>query len=523
MKKTVKRKILLSMILLTILGVISLGFSLLSLYNQPGTIYYSNQLLTKSMVPKTTSGVVNLTLKDTLYQASNKILHLWPCHISQGQYGIVVYSNEGTGYNLTIIEPGVQPKQRWQISFSSSIEYCWVDDYDGDSYDELAVKVVGGNLTIYDGSDGSEVTTLDTGSRVITSVDWDNNGENDILLVSPPLNNGTHIFLNISFIDDVTSPVLDNSTYYLNQTNGFNFAVAGNWDLSSPGVEVVLMSKTGNSIYNLRSNDWVRSKTEMVNASVITLPGGATFSNRFDFRSPYFAFYMDASEIGVFYNNSIHWTIQRINSYIKLIQLDTGVRLLTTYPLSYWSKNYTIYNALTGEVEHEGQNTLTASHTMSDNKNRLFTQWESSGYPSNYGIYQTDFSSSQPASHEALLDMNFYSRTLYIMDSVFRTRITVFGNEINDVRFFTYLRDFNGDGKTDMLAIYGWDYRILQLYSMEPIGLPSSSELFFNLYNLASYLSSMDLKALGLGLGILIMGIALASVYYIRKRSIFKR
>lgn len=506
----------------------SLNFTLAIVNSQPVKISYGNPLSTNTITSKTTDKVTNLIYNDTLYQASESILHLWPCHISQGKNGIMVYSDEGGTYNLTAIEPGVTPKQKWQKSFSSPIDYCWIADFDDDSYDDLAVKLAGGNLTVYNGTSGSEVNTFDIGSSVVASVDWDNDGGVEILLVSLPDTNGTHIFLNITFIDDVLSPTLYNRTYYLNQTDGFTFAVGGDWDLSSPGTEVVLMNATGGSIYVLQSADWNRSQTEMVNASVINLPGGKHFSNQFDFRSPFFAFCMSGSDIGIFYNNSIQWTTPKNDPYLKLINLGAGVKLLATYPQSVWMRNYTIYDALTGSIEYTGTGTLTASQTMSNNKNMLFAQWSFWGYSANYPIYQTEFSSLQPSVRETICPFDFYSSDLYIRDSVVHSSITVFGNpdQVGGVRFFTYLDDFNGDGKIDMLGLntpeFEYAFKILELYTLEPTGLTSTREFFFSIFSISLYSNSADLRTLGLGSIILIVGIVLASIYYIRRRKAFR-
>lgn len=159
----------------------------------------------------------------------------------------------------------------------------------------------------------------------------------------------------------------------------------------------------------------------------------------------------------------------------------------------------------------------------------LFAQWSSWSYSMNYPIYQTNFSSSQPSVGETICSFDFYSSDLYIRDSVLHSSITVFGDpdQIGGVRFFTYLKDFNGDGKTDMLGLntpeFEYRFRILELYTLEPTGLTSTSEFFFSLFSLSSYVNSLDLRTLGLGLGILIVGITLASLYYVRRRTAFRR
>ena len=146
----------------------------------------------------------------------------------------------------------------------------------------------------------------------------------------------------------------------------------------------------------------------------------------------------------------------------------------------------------------------------------------------NYPIYQTDFSSQQPSVRETISAFDFYSSDLYIRDSVLHSSITVFGNpdQIGGVRFFTYLKDFNGDGKIDMLGLntpeYEYKYKILELYTLEPTGLTSISEFTLTLFSFSLYFNSADFRTLGLGLGVLIVGITLASLYYFRRRTAFR-
>ena len=146
----------------------------------------------------------------------------------------------------------------------------------------------------------------------------------------------------------------------------------------------------------------------------------------------------------------------------------------------------------------------------------------------NYPIYQTNFSSSQPSVGETICSFDFYSSDLYIRDSVLHSSITVFGkpDQIDGARFFTYLKDFNGDSKIDMLGLntpeYEYKYKILELYTLEPTGLTSISEFTLTLFSFSLYFNSADFRTLGLGLGVLIVGITLASLYYFRRRTAFR-
>ncbi len=287
---------------------------------------------TKTQVTRTSKAInsaeilapeMKIAKESDVFTSTGEIIYVWIAWYSDTPT-LIVYSkeyNETTGayqYALTRIDSTGSMTRglitilnwdvQWQIVLNRSIVWGRISDVDGDYVPEIITIPDTENLTVIYDDDGSELASFEIPeySRALVVTDWTNDGVDDVVLVEGAYTDITgSYYLAVTVFDIYTNDVIELSPIYISGEFYVDEAFPGDWNLSTAGVNDILLI------------DWVYAKCLILSSDrsvseVITLTDNGYIGDYIALHTNYVAlsFYddtYDADGIAIIYNGSLLW------------------------------------------------------------------------------------------------------------------------------------------------------------------------------------------------------------------------